>query len=869
MKMMSFTMSTEDNTQVVFEPARELLMELSPIMELFHGSHDMTAQLVKESNIEGRSHSRDYWMTILECIKSTLETSAASKLVLLEELSACLKAKNQPNLKILQKVHLLFGLVSIHDNTLQSLSPNTILTPGVLLVADADSTRYFNIPTAKKDFKDCFPTVRSILGFFFSMNVTDVETAVKTLYDLKDGLGAVKDKVSQSKTTMFEFQFHTSRDPGEASDEIKCREQYFASLETPSVEKTDVYLTMTKSVGKEKVFDFTCKVDGVLEAQKNFLLMLGCRKRKQRSQVVASPVVEKSGATYAAIMDSILEMTNTNLLSKEISNLEKTRKKKNEEEEEEEEEVQINLGSRLAQIHASLSKCVEDKQFVFHTGKTEGSTVHAREMNSACKLNKALSTDGYFASVAPKFESIMIQTAIDIVTGSEKSYFENKYRYSKYLFENFNVVEDSGINLQFNKTQRFTSGIFHVSTTHASIFTPDGESHSLKSAASKVGSMNFEDHCTLESNGQRILKIKKFGAKRFSFPLDVKVLLATDKNSSRFIDSKAFFTTAGDIEFKKLDDDSYKMHIPLTRHIRHLPLDEPQVHPLNDGMDIDEGKNEDSEGIDSDGEEDFASDPEENVASDAEENVAIDPEELARRKDKLARRRCGREKRKRKKERMIEFVRKNFGNKMHPFSQYEWQPGDPEGLRNFDHLGDAVFFGRYEGADTIDPEFANLTSGMIVNDPGGRFIGVSYVVGSRMVIVHAPHLSGEMSVEKKLVKKWQREMDKLINHASEGKYEYDLAMHCWRIASEEHELERYRAMKTAEKTYHQSRRDCSTPEIDKLKERISKSTSRMLKSRNRAHQAISDFVTAFSHIVWPSFGKDQKMFKKKVGALPG
>lgn len=218
---------------------------------------------------------------------------------------------------------------------------------------------------------------------------------------------------------------------------------------------------------------------------------------------------------------------------------------------------------------------------------------------------------------------------------------------------------------------------------------------------------------------------------------------------------------------------------------------------------------------------------------------------------------------------MIEFVRKNFGNKMHPFSQYEWQPGDPEGLRNFDHLGDAVFFGRYEGADTIDPEFANLTSGMIVNDPGGRFIGVSYVVGSRMVIVHAPHLSGEMSVEKKLVKKWQREMDKLINHASEGKYEYDLAMHCWRIASEEHELERYRAMKTAEKTYHQSRRDCSTPEIDKLKERISKSTSRMLKSRNRAHQAISDFVTAFSHIVWPSFGKDQKMFKKKVGALPG
>lgn len=85
-------MSTEDNTQVVFEPARELLMELSPIMELFHGSHDMTAQLVKESNIEGRSHSRDYWMTILECIKSTLETSAASKLVLLEELIACLRS---------------------------------------------------------------------------------------------------------------------------------------------------------------------------------------------------------------------------------------------------------------------------------------------------------------------------------------------------------------------------------------------------------------------------------------------------------------------------------------------------------------------------------------------------------------------------------------------------------------------------------------------------------------------------------------------------------------------------------------------------------------------------------------------------------
>ena len=207
-----------------------------------------------------------------------------------------------------------------------------------------------------------------------------------------------------------------------------------------------------------------------------------------------------------------------------------------------------------------------------------------------------------------------------------------------------------------------------------------------------------------------------------------------------------------------------------------------------------------------------------------------------------------------------------------PWNEFVWQQGDPKGLTEISHLGSLVWFRRYQQQDTLDPEFAKLTNEMIVNDPGGRYIGVSYIPGSRMVVIYAPSLSGDISMEKKLTSKLQKEMDQLINEDATvvtAKALCDRADGDWKASPELYERQMYERKAAIDKAYHDARSLVATPRIIKLRQAIENSAARITKARNRAHKAISDFATTFSYIVWPEFGSDRKMYKKKPGALPG
>lgn len=74
-----------------------------------------------------------------------------------------------------------------------------------------------------------------------------------------------------------------------------------------------------------------------------------------------------------------------------------------------------------------------------------------------------------------------------------------------------------------------------------------------------------------------------------------------------------------------------------------------------------------------------------------------------------------------------------------------------------------------------------------MNDPGGCFIGVSYML-DRSIIVFAPSLSGVMSVERKNKDKWQKQNDDEVNeHADveQVKAVADKATADWKAAPPE------------------------------------------------------------------------------------
>jgi hypothetical protein len=197
-----------------------------------------------------------------------------------------------------------------------------------------------------------------------------------------------------------------------------------------------------------------------------------------------------------------------------------------------------------------------------------------------------------------------------------------------------------------------------------------------------------------------------------------------------------------------------------------------------------------------------------------------------------------------------------FGAHFVRYSKNVWREGDPEELKHIDHLGHDVWIGRYEGADELSEVFLRIGSGMLINDPGGCFIGVAYML-DRTLVVFAPSLSGVMSVERKNIDKWQSGKDILVNAQPdivEAKKIADHAVAAWKGARNpdlRKELDDVRAAAEAALHVARDRVGKAMARAVKLSKKMADAEMRMRKEKKRVHQSIADFTLAFDRIVWP------------------
>jgi hypothetical protein len=87
-------------------------------------------------------------------------------------------------------------------------------------------------------------------------------------------------------------------------------------------------------------------------------------------------------------------------------------------------------------------------------------------------------------------------------------------------------------------------------------------------------------------------------------------------------------------------------------------------------------------------------------------------------------------------------------------------------------------------------------------------------------------------------------------------------------------LEQEEQLKTVnqfEKEYCRMRQEVESESFlyRRFKVKISKAENRIIKMRDRAHDAFASFVSKFHYILIPKFGSYQRMFKKKKGGLSG
>jgi hypothetical protein len=207
-----------------------------------------------------------------------------------------------------------------------------------------------------------------------------------------------------------------------------------------------------------------------------------------------------------------------------------------------------------------------------------------------------------------------------------------------------------------------------------------------------------------------------------------------------------------------------------------------------------------------------------------------------------------------------------------PFSDMTWTEGMPEELKKIDHLGSSVYIGRYLGDDKLDPFYVDEFGRVAVCDPGLRFIHVVQIPGIRMTVVFSSSLSGDTSLVKKLVKALQSEADNVIN----AHPRVEAARISWKNAEKartsrlpKEQLAQFDYASVREREYHRIRKEVgrTLPVVQKLLSRIENAKKRVLRMRDKAHQAFADFVSKFRYILIPKFNSDQSMMKKKKGGL--
>ena len=183
---------------------------------------------------------------------------------------------------------------------------------------------------------------------------------------------------------------------------------------------------------------------------------------------------------------------------------------------------------------------------------------------------------------------------------------------------------------------------------------------------------------------------------------------------------------------------------------------------------------------------------------------------------------------------------------------------------------------RYLGQDELDPFFVDQMAQVIVNDPGIRNIGVCHVIGIRSTFIFAPTLSGEMSVENKLISNWQSVIDKMINlnaDVIEAKRKLDMAkllrVNQFRDKARRNDLMNQVAKLDKALVDVRSSLFNNDVAVKKIRVKMDKAQARIMRHRDQVHQCIADFVRNYKHILWTSFGNEKGMWKKKIGGLAG
>ena len=460
--------------------------------------------------------------------------------------------------------------------------------PALIFLDDDGNVKHFLLPKTKKEASDVMDTcVAAILSYFpwIDFDRTDElteNTLSKLLYQI-----AVDDEPANAARADFEFVFHANPSVDEVESMETYRTRYFECIQKEgeqdsSLTTIDVYLTVS-----EWNESMTMYLPGLGAAQANFLMMVGTMRRNQKSQITAQRIELTSSAILDKMLDTLVCFATPAAIDRQLRDEVKKQEKQQEEDEEAEgEAIVVNLGTFREARKEELAGLSIREEFAFALGKKKAKSherVFALETESTMKLCDQLSKAGYFESVAPNTESMVIACIVKIVGGQVKSYFSNKRPYSSYLYRNF-VME--GCYIEYNENPGkfgFTDNLFRVHSNHMSFKTIDDQ-YSPALTSSGKENVHLEDYAYYEEKADRLkLAISEINASRFSFPVNICHLLGNRKNSSRFVDANLLYSTAGVAEFKILKSGLIKMHIPVSRHVGHLQSPEAAVA---DEMDI-------------------------------------------------------------------------------------------------------------------------------------------------------------------------------------------------------------------------------------------------------------------------------------------
>ncbi len=104
--------------------------------------------------------------------------------------------------------------------------------------------------------------------------------------------------------------------------------------------------------------------------------------------------------------------------------------------------------------------------------------------------------------------------------------------------------------------------------------------------------LRLEDIASVVSNDHRILDIVSINCIRFKFDVNIRHVLGSEKNVSRFVNSPLLFSKGGPAEFRRDKEGNITMHLPISTDVNHTgryqEVDDDAMEVNDDAMEVDE-----------------------------------------------------------------------------------------------------------------------------------------------------------------------------------------------------------------------------------------------------------------------------------------